>query len=106
MIHLFEKSRLMFPRRWANSVAAWISGITSPSGTIKIQNNLSPESGPSATFDVNLEELAKKLKPYLDEAYVRKDGLRSVTDETSIAVTNGLISVRSEYVRRIARGNA
>ena len=106
MIRKFNRACLMFPVRWANSVSAWISGICSPSGTIRIKNNLSPLDGPSVMLDVDVEVLFAKMRERLDKEYVRKDALRDIVDETSLMETNGLLSVRSEYVRRIARGNA
>lgn len=64
MIHLFEKKGaiVFFPKDWANDIVKWISGIHSPTGTIKVQNTLTPDEKKSAAIDVNLPELVKELQ--------------------------------------------
>ena len=56
MIHQFDKKKrvLFFPTGWANSVASWCAGVSSPTGTIRIKNTLTPkEGGVSLEIDIN-----------------------------------------------------
>ena len=98
MIHVFQNAQVLFPRRWANSVARWIQGLCSPSGTINIKNTLEP-SGTGAELDVNIDAIAAKLAERLDKRYIRYSELPHIVDGTSITATAGVLSVSSDFVR-------
>lgn len=103
MIHKFTKPRLGFPVKWANEIVDWIGGICSPSGTLKIRNNMSPGESGSALIDVDVEVLAQKIAEKLDRIYVRKDGVQEISDNRSIIYENGILSVNPDFIREIAR---
>lgn len=103
MIHLFEKRGIIFPARWANSVSKWIAGVCSRTGTIRITNTMDPDGNGSASFDVDIEVLVKKIQERLNLDYVRKDSLKEIVDATSIDVSGGMIAVKTEYVLRVSK---
>lgn len=101
MIHEFTKNVLMFPRQWANSIVRWISGIHSPTDTIRIGNDMSPSEGRSMTLDVNVEVLYKLIKERIDNDFVAKNALDKIVDKTTIAYSNGVLSVSSDLIRQL-----
>ena len=67
MISEFKKKKLLFfPIPWANEIVKWISGINSPSGTIKINNTLSPSDKTSMTIDVDIDVVARRVAEILN----------------------------------------
>ena len=70
MIRTFEtKSRLLFaPKSWFNSVARWILGLHSETGTVRIRNTANPKAkGPS--IDVDVAEVAKRIGANLCQSF-------------------------------------
>lgn len=68
MIRLFGKKKrvVFFPVAWANSVVRWITGIISPSGTIKIKNELDPGDNGSIQLDVNVDAVTDAVVRKMD----------------------------------------
>ena len=67
MISEFKKKKLLFFQiAWANKIVKWISGINSPSGTIRIVNTLSPSDKTSMTIDVDVEVVARRVAEILN----------------------------------------
>ena len=104
MIHTFSKKRLVFfPTSWGNSVARWILGILSPTGTIKIKNDAEARSDTSMSLDVNVPEVLRVAKPQLDESYVprqeMKTMLANMCDGQSIILKDGVLTVNREWLQ-------
>lgn len=104
MIRTFNKKRILFfPVTWANSVARWILGVCSPSGTIRIKNDAEPGRDRSVTFDVNVPAVIRAAQQELDQKYVSrqelKDLLASLCDGQSIIMRNGVIAVNKEWLQ-------
>lgn len=112
MIRLFETTRriLFFPKRWANAVTRWITGIHSPSGTIQIRNTTSPDENGSMTLDVNVEALAKKLRRALQVSLSKgqrsdvRDVIRTCLDDVSVYWRDGAVSVNQDWLTNIIEG--
>ena len=99
MIRTFDNAvRVFFPTKWANSVSRWILGLNSPSGTIKIGNTPEPSEGSSATIDVDEERLLQRLIERLDSRYVAKSKIGECMDATTIAVKDGKVGVRQDFI--------
>jgi len=60
MIKTFEEVSkvLWFPVKWANSVATWLMNISSPNGTIDIENTITPSESNACKIDINAEKTA------------------------------------------------
>jgi len=98
VIKTFEtKKRLLFtPKAWCNSVARWLLGVRSDSGTIRIKNTANPsgESGPS--FDIDVRETGKAIDPVLSESYPKKDDRKLLSP--SMRWDAGKLAVDEEWI--------
>ena len=104
MIHTFNKKRLIFfPISWANSIARWILGVFSPTGTIKITNDADPGRDKSIALDVNVSEVLRMAKPQLDESYVPRQDIKTMLanmcDGQSIILKDGVLTVNREWLQ-------
>ena len=104
MIHEFGKrKRVLFPTKWANSVGRWISGICSPSGTVRVGNDMDPGNGPSLRLDVNIPEVLKHARTELGDTYVLRKELTNLLsgmcDGQSIIMKDGVLTVNREWLR-------
>ena len=104
MIHTFSKKRLVFfPVSWANSVARWILGVFSPTGTIKIKNDAEPGRDKSISLDVNVPEVLRVAKTQLDESYVSRQEVKTLLanmcDGQSIIIKDGVLTVNREWLQ-------
>ena len=107
MIHLFQGRRKLFsfPKKWANSIVRWISGICSPSGTIKVSNTMDPGDDASLELDVNMDAVAAnvlerfEVRPVTNEERDRmKHLLRGMLDGSTILMSDGHIYVASDWI--------
>ena len=106
MIKEFKsKARMFFfPKAWGNAVARWITGIISPSGTIKIKNT---ENG-SLELDVNMDAVCSRVRMAMDgraltkaESEKIKAVIRAVLDGVSIKWGDGSFGVDADYLREM-----
>lgn len=109
MIRTFNKKRILFfPVSWANSVARWILGVCSPSGTIRIKNDAEPGRERSVSLDVDVPRVIRAAQGELDGRYVSrqdiKDLLASMCDGQSIIMRNGVMSVNAEWLNSHPHG--
>ena len=112
MIRVFENSKriLFFPKRWANAVSRWITGIHSPTGTINIRNTTSPDENGSMTIDVNVDAVAAKIRKLSQSGlskYQRqdvKDVIRFCLDNVSVYWQDGSVSVNKDWLEKIVNG--
>ena len=76
MLALFDTTTPIpfFPTRWANAVTQWLTGLCSPSGTIKIQNTSQPDYGGGCRIDVDVEVLYQALRERMKIDFVARDG--------------------------------
>lgn len=103
MIHEFSKKRIIFlPVSWANSVARWILGICSPTGTIKVRNEADAGRDKSMTLDVDIPVLVRSAKHILDNEYVSKQEVKallaSMCDGQSIILKDGVLTINREWL--------
>ena len=112
VIHRFLSGRriLRFPRKWANAVAAWIAGVHSPRGTIRVNNTLHPTENGSLELDVNEDALYASFVKRLDTRGLSRDNIERarllltiLLDGTSVKRNGDLFSVSREWVQNIAR---
>ena len=111
MIHLFDKKKrvLFFPTGWANSVASWCAGVSSPTGTIRIKNTLTPkEGGVSLEIDINEERIASLALQAVENRTAFSDTERNLikgmfqgaTDQKILTYRNGLFGIDMDALRR------
>lgn len=109
MIHLFngKKRILFFPVGFANSVARWILGVHSPSGTISIKNTATPGDNGSIALDVNVDALRRIMAGVIDdhdlterEIKRTKDIVHSAIDGTSLIMGGEHISVSMDWLQQ------
>ena len=115
MIHEFTgRGRIFwFPKAWANSVARWICGVFSPSGTIQVTNNLSPDGEGSLALDVNVNAVAKQIAEMRDDREITqgriesmKHIVRGMLDGNSLKSDGEHIHVDADWVAKIAAQTA
>lgn len=103
MIKLFEEKKrfLFFPVKWANSVTRWITGLSSPKSTIKIQNTTNPTENKGCQIDIVPEKAAAEMKKVLDARYVVRENLiKELMDVLSMCdfeVVDGKIRIATPY---------
>ena len=111
MIHQFDKKKrvLFFPTAWANSVAAWCGGVSSPKGTISIKNTMTPkEGGASLEIDVNEERIKSLALTAVSnrtdfsetEKQLLKGILRGSADQKVLVYRNDIFSIDMDALRR------
>ena len=109
MIHLFngKKRILFFPVGFANSVARWILGVHSPSGTISIKNTATPGDNGSLALDVNVDALRHIMAGVIDdhdlterEIKRTKDIVHGAIDGTSLIMGGEHISVSMDWLQQ------
>lgn len=111
MIHQFDKKKrvLFFPTSWANSVASWCAGVSSPNGTLRIKNTLTPkEGGVSLELDVNEERIASLALQAVEnrtqfsdtERNLIKGMFQGATDQKILVYRNDLFGIDMEALRR------
>lgn len=111
MIYQFDKKKrvLFFPTGWANSVASWCAGVSSPTGTIRIKNTLTPkEGGVSLEIDINEERIAslalqaiKNRTSFSDaERNLIKGMFQGATDQKVLVYRNDLFGIDMDALRR------
>lgn len=102
---LSRKKILFFPVSWGNSVARWIQGLCSPSGTIRISNDLDPGPERSASLDVDVPAVLRAARAELDQRYVTVSELKNVIarlcDGNSIILKDGVLSVNREWIEAL-----
>lgn len=112
MIHLFNGGGklLFFPKKWANSIVRWIAGIHSPSGTIKLRNNMNPGDGGSLELDVNINAVAAEVLRRFEVRNVTHEELerfahilRGMADEVSVLFSSGHLSVSADWLAAAVR---
>lgn len=101
---------LFFPKKWANSIVRWIAGVHSPTGTISVQNTMSPNDDGSLALDVNVGALAKEimerleLRPYTQVERSRfQFHLRGSIDGVSLEMSDGHVGVSAEWINNRIR---
>ena len=109
MIHLFngKKRILFFPVGFANSVARWILGVHSPSGTISIKNTATPGDNGSLALDVNVDALRHIMAGVIDEHDLTereikrtKDIVHGAIDGTSLIMGGEHVSVSMDWLQQ------
>ena len=111
MIHLFDKKKriLFFPTGWANSVASWCAGVSSPTGTIRIKNTLTPkEGGVSLEIDINEERIASLALQAIEnrtqfsdtERNLIKGMFQGATDQKILVYRNDLFGIDMDALRK------
>ena len=111
MIYQFDKKKrvLFFPTGWANSIASWCAGVSSPTGTIRIKNTLTPkEGGVSLEIDINEERIASLALQAIEnrtsfsnaERNLIKGMFQGATDQKILAYRNGLFCIDMDALRR------
>lgn len=109
MIHLFNSKKriLFFPVGFANSVARWILGVHSPSGTISIKNTATPGDNGSLALDVNVDALRRIMAGVIDdhdlterEIKRTKDIVHGAIDGTSLIMGGEHISVSMDWLQQ------
>ena len=111
MIHLFDKKKrvLFFPTGWANSVASWCAGVSSPTGTIRIKNTLTPkEGGVSLEIDINEERIASLALQAVEnrtqfsdtERNLIKGMFQGATDQKILVYRNDLFGIDMDALRK------
>ena len=115
MIHEFTgRGRIFwFPKAWANSIVRWICGVFSPSGTIQVTNNLSPDGEGSLALDVNVNAVAKQIAEMRDDREITQGRVESTThivrgllDGQSVNFDGEHVSVNRDWVADIAKAAA
>lgn len=104
MIHLFQTRRrvLFFPVSWANSVARWLLGLTSETGTIRVTNSVAPDGGRAPSIDVDVAEVVRRAEGELAERFVSRRGASGV-DGVSVQMHNGALRVNEEWLDNFVR---
>ena len=111
MIHQFDKKRrvLFFPISWANSVASWCAGVSSPKGTLCIENTMTPkEGGASLKIDINEERIislalkaVEKRNQFSDvERKLIKGMFQGATDQKILTYRNDLFGIDMDALRK------
>ena len=111
MIHLFDKKKrvLFFPTGWANSFASWCAGVSSPTGTIRIKNTLTPkEGGVSLEIDINEERIASLALQAVEnrtqfsdtERNLIKGMFQGATDQKILVYRNDLFGIDMDALRK------
>ena len=107
MIHLFKGGGklLFFPKKWANSIVRWIAGIHSPSGMIKLRNDMNPGDGGSLEIDVDMDAVSAQVLRRVDTRNVTQAErerfshlLRGMADECSILFSSGHLYVSADWL--------
>ena len=111
MIHQFDKKKriLFFPTGWANSVASWCAGVSSPTGTVRIKNTLTPkEGGVSLEIDINEERSASLALQAVEnrtqfsdtERNLIKGMFQGATDQKILVYRNDLFGIDMDALRK------
>lgn len=111
MIHQFDKKKriLFFPTGWANSVASWCAGVSSPTGTVRIKNTLTPkEGGVSLEIDINEERIASLALQAVEnrtqfsdtERNLIKGMFQGATDQKILVYRNDLFGIDMDALRK------
>ena len=111
MIHQFDRKRrvLFFPTSWANSVASWCAGVSSPNGTLRIKNTLTPkEGGVSLELDINEERIASLALQAVEnrtqfsdtERNLIKGMFQGATDQKVLVYRNDLFGIDMDALRK------
>ena len=110
MIAPIKRKRLFFPRKLINEIVLWISGIHSPTGTVKCKNTMEPGEDGSLQLDVNMEAVRKECMTAVDERPIttaERDRfdmhLRGKIDGTSLIMKGAHVSVSDEWVENKCR---
>lgn len=86
MLTKLKKTKLFLPKDWANSIINWLTGLVSPSGTIKIQNTANPGEDGGCQIDVNVPLLYQQLRSYIEAEFVAKKNLTKEVINNSAGV--------------------
>ena len=97
-----KRPRVFFPTKWANSVARWIQGLHSESGTIKTDNTLDPKEK-AASIDVDIDAVVAKSKPLLLKFFVGRAD-KTAIDNESIIVKDGKFAVSETWLDGRGKG--
>lgn len=107
MIHLFNGGGrlLFFPKKWANSIVRWIAGIHSPSGTVRVHNDMNPSEGGSLALDVDVDAVSAQVLRRVDARNVTQAErdrfahlLRGMVDECSVLLSSGHLYVSADWL--------
>ena len=104
MIKTFTELRgcMFFPRRWANSVANWLTEIVSPNGTLDITNTVNPTEGNGPKIDVNPKKTYEAMRDAISNDFLLKDNFRNAladsVDGTSIVHDGHAICVNPSFL--------
>lgn len=86
MLTKLKKTKLFLSKDWANSIINWLTGLVSPSGTIKIQNTANPGEDGGCQIDVNIPLLYQQLRSYIEAEFVAKKNLTKEVINNSTGV--------------------
>jgi len=106
MIHLFNSRArvLFFPIRWANSVARWILGLHSNSGTIRVKNSANPNESGGASIDVDMERVSGDIKDRLAGHFQTKRDVEATIcrsiDGSSLISRDRKILISEDWLRQ------
>ena len=105
MITIFSTSSplVFFPKRWANSVARWILGLHSPTGTLSIANTNDPQPGTGAAIDVNITETARRIESALRSSFVSRREPSGVDNISLQLNSQGQIRINEEWLDNFVR---
>ena len=112
MLKFFEEKKrlLFFPVKWANSVTRWLTALSSPKGTIKINNTTNPTEDKGCQIDIVPEKAAEEMKKVLDARYVVREKLikelMDVLSACDFEIVNKKIRVATPYCVAPVWGNA
>ena len=102
MLSLFDTTTPIpfFPTRWANAVTQWLTGLHSPTGTIKISNTTQPTESGSCSIDVDIDALYQAIRDRLARDFVPRDGFSDELRKnvgSSLNVSCGRLEVSEGY---------
>ena len=110
MIRSFQggKAILFFPKKWANSVYYWITGIKSPKNTIRIRNTANPTEGSSLELDIDVNETYRALLELLKRDFMPRGEfateLGKHVDPNTLTYNQGTLSIDRQAVKDCVRG--
>ena len=104
MLSRLAKSKIFLPKEWANSIIDWVTGLYSPSGTIKVANTATPNENGGCQIDVNVPILYQALKAYISQDFVAN----KTETPSSVAMTQTSYNAKSEYskMESVIKGDA
>lgn len=110
VIRKFKLGRklLHFPKKWANEIVTWLSGIHSPDGTIDVRNTLAPTGDGSLQLAVNLAVVYAEIVKRLDRRTLTKTDIEkfrlalfALIDGVSIVRKGEMFGVSAEWVKNL-----